>query len=56
MSPGNKADLVSRIKKHYPDTTLLAIGDGANDVNMIAAGMRLALFLVLVARLLLACF
>lgn len=37
MSPGNKADLVSRIKKHYPDTTLLAIGDGANDVNMIAA-------------------
>jgi phospholipid-transporting ATPase len=37
VSPKQKADLVLMIKHRYPDKTTLAIGDGANDVNMITA-------------------
>jgi P-type E1-E2 ATPase len=35
VSPKQKADLVSMIRKKYPDKTCLAVGDGANDVSMI---------------------
>jgi|LauGreDrversion4_2_1035121.scaffolds.fasta_scaffold107046_3 magnesium-transporting ATPase (P-type) len=35
VSPKQKADIVSMIKDKYPLKTLLAIGDGANDVSMI---------------------
>lgn len=35
VSPKQKADLVKLVKERYPDKTTLAIGDGANDVNMI---------------------
>lgn len=34
MSPNGKGDIVSLIKEHKKKLTL-AIGDGANDVNMI---------------------
>lgn len=34
-SPKQKAQLVSFVKTYCPNTTTLAIGDGANDVNMI---------------------
>lgn len=37
VSPKQKADLVNMIKDRYPSKTTLAIGDGANDVNMISA-------------------
>jgi phospholipid-transporting ATPase len=37
MSPKQKADIVRLIQKHNPDLITLAIGDGANDVNMITA-------------------
>ena len=37
MSPKQKADIVRMIKKAKPDSVTLAIGDGANDVNMITA-------------------
>ena len=35
VSPQQKADIVNLIRKRFPDKTTLAIGDGANDVNMI---------------------
>jgi P-type E1-E2 ATPase len=35
VSPKQKADIVNMIKKRFPQKTTLAIGDGANDVNMI---------------------
>lgn len=35
VSPKQKADIVNLIKKRYPKKVTLAIGDGANDVNMI---------------------
>lgn len=37
VSPKQKQEVVSLIKKEKPDVTTLAIGDGANDVNMITA-------------------
>lgn len=37
VSPIQKADLVNMVKKKYPERKTLAIGDGANDVNMITA-------------------
>ena len=35
MSPKQKADLVNFMKQCRPDKTVLAVGDGANDVSMI---------------------
>lgn len=35
VSPQQKADIVNMIKKRFPKKVTLAIGDGANDVNMI---------------------
>ena len=35
VSPKQKADIVNLIKARYPNKVTLAIGDGANDVNMI---------------------
>ena len=35
VSPKQKAEMVNLVKKRQPDMTTLAIGDGANDVNMI---------------------
>ena len=35
VSPKQKAEMVNLVKKRQPDVTTLAIGDGANDVNMI---------------------
>ena len=35
VSPKQKADIVNMIKQRYSKKTTLAIGDGANDVNMI---------------------
>ena len=35
VSPKQKAEMVNLIKKRQPNITTLAIGDGANDVNMI---------------------
>ena len=37
MSPMQKAEIVKMVRKRNPDKTTLAIGDGANDVNMITA-------------------
>mmetsp|Transcript_8430 Transcript_8430/g.7963 ORF Transcript_8430/g.7963 Transcript_8430/m.7963 type:complete len:230 (+) Transcript_8430:971-1660(+) len=37
VSPKQKAEVVNLIKAKYPGKTTLAIGDGANDVNMITA-------------------
>ena len=37
VTPKQKAQMVNLIKKHQPSTTTLAIGDGANDVNMITS-------------------
>jgi len=37
VSPKQKAEVVNLIKVRYPNKTTLAIGDGANDVNMITA-------------------
>ena len=37
VSPKQKADIVNMIKSRFPSLTTLAIGDGANDVNMITA-------------------
>ena len=34
-SPSEKAELVKMVRIYRPDITTLAIGDGANDVNMI---------------------
>jgi len=35
VSPQQKADIVNMIKERFPKKNTLAIGDGANDVNMI---------------------
>lgn len=35
VSPKQKADIVHVVKDRFPDKITLAIGDGANDVNMI---------------------
>jgi len=35
VSPKQKADIVNMIRKRFPTKVTLAIGDGANDVNMI---------------------
>jgi len=37
VSPKQKADLVLMVKRLNPNKTTLAIGDGANDVNMISS-------------------
>ena len=37
VSPKQKAEVVHLVKNRHPDKTTLAIGDGANDVNMITA-------------------
>ena len=37
VTPKQKAQMVNLVKKHQPKITTLAIGDGANDVNMITA-------------------
>lgn len=37
VSPKQKAEIVTMVKKKMPQSTTLSIGDGANDVNMIAA-------------------
>ena len=37
VSPKQKAEVVEMVKKRLPTVTTLAIGDGANDVNMITA-------------------
>lgn len=37
VSPKQKAEIVNMIRKSDPQLTTLAIGDGANDVNMITA-------------------
>jgi phospholipid-transporting ATPase len=37
VSPKDKAEIVLLVRKHLPKIVTLAIGDGANDVNMIAA-------------------
>lgn len=34
-SPAEKAELVKLVRTNRPEITTLAIGDGANDVNMI---------------------
>jgi len=37
VSPKQKQEIVSLVKREKPNVTTLAIGDGANDVNMITA-------------------
>ena len=37
VTPKQKAQMVQLVKNHQPNITTLAIGDGANDVNMITA-------------------
>lgn len=37
VSPKQKAEVVIMVKERYPQKKTLAIGDGANDVNMINA-------------------
>lgn len=37
VAPKEKADIVNLVKKQHPEKTMLAIGDGANDVAMITA-------------------
>jgi len=37
VSPKQKAEIVKMVKEKYPKATTLAIGDGANDVNMITS-------------------
>lgn len=37
VSPKQKADIVNLVKQKHPMKTMLAIGDGANDVSMIQA-------------------
>jgi phospholipid-transporting ATPase len=37
VSPKQKAEIVTLVRNQNPDVTTLAIGDGANDVNMITA-------------------
>ena len=35
VSPKQKADIVNWIRQRFPKKVTMAIGDGANDVNMI---------------------
>ncbi len=35
VSPKQKSDIVHMVRQRFPNKTTLAIGDGANDVNMI---------------------
>jgi phospholipid-transporting ATPase len=35
VTPGQKAEFVSLVEKSIPEAKTLAVGDGANDVNMI---------------------
>jgi P-type E1-E2 ATPase len=37
VSPKQKAEVVLMMRERHPDKSTLAIGDGANDVNMINA-------------------
>ena len=37
VSPKQKAEIVKMVRKYKPNAQTLAIGDGANDVNMIIA-------------------
>lgn len=37
VSPKQKAEIVTLVRSNKPDVITLAIGDGANDVNMITA-------------------
>lgn len=37
VAPKQKADIVNLVKEKHPSKTMLAIGDGANDVSMIQA-------------------
>ena len=37
VSPKQKAEIVTFVKEKHEKSTTLAIGDGANDVNMITA-------------------
>ena len=37
VSPKQKAEIVQMARREHPNATTLAIGDGANDVNMITA-------------------
>jgi phospholipid-transporting ATPase len=37
VSPKQKAEIVTMVRNNNPTLTTLAIGDGANDVNMITA-------------------
>ena len=37
VSPKQKADIVNMVRNLHPQAKTLAIGDGANDVNMITA-------------------
>ena len=37
VSPKQKAEVVTMVRNALPNVTTLAIGDGANDVNMITA-------------------
>jgi phospholipid-transporting ATPase len=37
VSPKQKADIVTMVRTAQPQAKTLAIGDGANDVNMITA-------------------
>lgn len=37
VSPKQKAEIVTMIRQWHPNKTTLAIGDGANDVNMITS-------------------
>ena len=37
VSPKQKAEIVTMMRARNPEKTTLAIGDGANDVNMITA-------------------
>ena len=37
VSPMQKAEIVKMVRSRNPEKTTLAIGDGANDVNMITA-------------------
>lgn len=37
VSPKQKQEVVALVRKYKPKVTTLAIGDGANDVNMITA-------------------
>jgi phospholipid-transporting ATPase len=37
VSPKQKQEVVAMVRQYKPKVTTLAIGDGANDVNMITA-------------------